>query len=49
MAYKHFIDQGYIARDLKYLTDTDCEQLDQAIARVALDLNKIIKTLSSRS
>jgi len=41
--------QGYVARDLGYLAGTDCTQLDQSLAHVALDLNKIIKTLASRS
>lgn len=40
--------QNYVARDVNYLTPADFTQLDKALDQIAHDLNKIMKTLSTR-
>ena len=40
--------QGYVARDLNYLTPADFTKLNQRLNRIVHDLNKIMKTLSTR-
>jgi four helix bundle protein len=41
--------QNCVARDVNYLTPADFAELDQALSEIAHDLNKIMKTLSTRS
>jgi four helix bundle protein len=41
--------QLYIARDVDYLTPKDTAELKQNLDKVIYDLNKIIKTLSTRA
>jgi len=41
--------QGYVARDVNYLTPADSAKLDQALSEIAHDLNRIMKTLSTPS
>lgn len=40
---------AYVARDVNYLTPADCTSLNQSLDEIVHDLNKIIKTLSTRS
>jgi four helix bundle protein len=41
--------QGYVARDVSYVTPTDFTGLNQNLDEIIHELNKIIKTLSTRS
>ncbi len=41
--------QAYVARDVGYMTPTDCTKLNQSLGEIIHDLNKIMKTLSTRS
>ena len=41
--------QNCVARDVNYLTPADFAKLDQALSEIAHDLNKTMKTLSTRS
>jgi four helix bundle protein len=41
--------QAYVARDVNYLTPANCTSLNQILGEIVHDLNKIIKTLSTRS
>jgi len=41
--------QSHVARDVNYLTPADLAKLDQALGEIVHDLNKIMKTLSTRS
>ena len=40
--------QAYVARDVGYTTPTDCAKLNQSLNEIIHDINKIIKTLSTR-
>ncbi len=40
--------QAYVARDLNYLTPADFTELHQSLSKIVHDLNKIMKTLSTR-
>ena len=40
--------QAYVARDLNYLTPAGFAKLHQSLNKIAHDLNKIMKTLSTR-
>ena len=40
--------QAHVARDLDYLTPADFAKLNQSLNRIIHDLNKIMKTLSTR-
>jgi four helix bundle protein len=42
-------NQSYVARDLNYVTPADLVELHQGLDEVVYDLNKIMKTLSTRS
>jgi four helix bundle protein len=39
--------QGYVARDLNYLTPADFAELHQRLDQIVHELNKIMKTLST--
>ncbi len=41
--------QGYVARDLTYLSPTTFAELNQTLDEIIHDLNKITKTLTTRS
>jgi four helix bundle protein len=41
--------QSYVARDVNYLIPADFAGLDQSLGEIIHDLNKIMKTLSTRS